>query len=214
MTQGGGIVVSFDIGVRNLAYCVARTQPGALPVVLRWCNVDLLGNQRGGSAVDALLRELDAIVYGDDAAGWQGIAAAAGEDGQVVVLVENQPSKGCKIMSVIQVTIGTYFRVLQMYRALGRVSVRAVSPKSKGSLFAQPANMCQAGRARTRRNQNYRHNKQAAIAAVTAMLQHGTGFSMDSTLATDIRNMFLGGGRRPKLDDLSDCLLQMLSVQG
>lgn len=211
MSQGA-VYVSFDVGIKNLAFCVCRRDAvgGKLNVVC-WRNVDIGVKKSDAAVTDALLNVLDAIAFGDEH--FEGVSGSS----DVHVLIERQPSKGRKLMSVIQSYIEAFFKTCSKYHGGLCVRVHVVSPKCKSSRFlpsgpSGPSVSVQTiaggarGRARSAaRNARYRNNKRASVEAITTMLRSG-----GVVAPPDVTELFLTPKRGLKLDDLADSLLQLV----
>lgn len=180
-------VVSFDIGTRNLAFCVVHVPCSAQPRVVAWEKHDI----KGGSdkhTTDNLLRLLDHV------------ANDVMADEPTIVLVENQPSRACRIMKVVQLYVVAYFDVVAFYT--GRdVVTRCVSPKGKLRTADAPARAL-----RGTRNARYRSNKATAVTAVAGLLD-GDRVDVPDALKRAFRCC-------KKNDDYADCLLQALFFLG
>jgi len=113
MTQ----IVSFDVGIRNLAYCVVNDGQ-----ITHWSKEDL-GCKRHDmqGIVDAMIRLLEVIV-----------ASEIDNTKHVDVLIEQQMSAS---MKCIQTAIEVYFKTLKTRKVLD-ATTHYVSPKLKLKLIA------------------------------------------------------------------------------
>lgn len=113
-------LLSFDVGVRNLAFAelaldrpavgVGAVRECAPPRLVRWGLINLNPSGRKTVTPDDVLSELVAaldreFVAPDPSAVWD------------YVLIENQPSRKNPTMKTIQVAIHTFFATLRMYSA-------------------------------------------------------------------------------------------------
>jgi hypothetical protein len=104
----GYSVVSFDVGIRNLAFAVVRAIPGEVSgsgsgggarlSLERWETIDLGDKVSGATVVSDVVAALDA-------------ADLLGHD---VVLIENQPCMKNPRMKTVQVAIHTYFEAIRL----------------------------------------------------------------------------------------------------
>lgn len=194
--------ISFDIGIRNLAFCVAEVQNNEHNQLTlhRWENVDL-NARKGVPILDALLDVLDDITFGEN---------SNFGNGPVTVVVENQPSKGRKMMSVIQVFIESFFRIMTRYHGDSkRFKVVAISPKIKNRNFVISGGGFE-NEGKKSRNAKYRFNKRQSIATVSKLLSDQ--LLLDNASSNYSKYFCEAPPRKKntiKLDDLADCALQL-----
>ena len=178
-------ILSFDVGVRHLAYCVVELGAplDAPPDIIAWDCLDVTGPGKHciDDVTDLLLSALDERFF---------------EPGGRVfdtVLVENQPANKNPQMKSVQMVIYTYFQMLRRHAA-GVGAVRLVSASRK--LVAAAASGTAAAAAAT----TYAGRKALAVAACRAVLErHGMAGRLAQLQASS------------KKDDLSDCFLQAIA---
>ena len=188
-------VVSFDVGVKNLAYVVAKIkikEDGAKAAEIeRWgtvCVCDATTNARALSkqtAVELVVRALDELDFLECD----------------TVLVESQPRFAPQNVHVAH-AISTYFVVRKRADLDEPVSVHFVHASMKNAtsakiLGARP----KLDRACTAKYAKYARNKRLAIDACAALV------SLDDTLRTTWAAF-------TKQDDAADCLLQLVAWSG
>lgn len=127
------IVVSFDIGIKNLAYSIivasqdTKTNVDKYNILKsitlqEWHKIDLQCNKYDLESISHnLLEVLDNIVYNeiDDI-----------QTQEVHVVIENQPALKSPTMKSIQIVIYTYFNTLCKYMNLSMI-IKLISAKSK-----------------------------------------------------------------------------------
>jgi hypothetical protein len=180
MTTTTTRLLSFDVGVRHLAYADVSVTGADAYTIHRWNLVDVTGGRKlrgvdelSAAIIDVLDRELfDPAVRYDH------------------VLVENQPANKNPAMKSVQMVICTYFAVLRHY--VGNVaSVRMVSATRKLTLRHAPPSCRDAA-------DEYRQRKAQAVYCC----EHYLAEVFKSPAATTQ----LAASK--KKDDLCDCLLQ------
>jgi len=99
-------VLSFDVGIRNLAYAhvTVDVKESRIVQILHWNKIDLheFGDGGGGgsvvtSVIDAMLKSAPVL---SDPSAWD------------VVLIENQPSLKNPVMKTVQVAIHAFFEMV------------------------------------------------------------------------------------------------------
>lgn len=114
-----GLVLSFDIGIKNMALCLMD----ANECILKWCLLDITSSKKNDldSMSRILIQELDNLVidYLDSSV-------------PLVVLIENQPVMKAPTMKSIQMIIYTYFKVLEIHEARD-VKIHLVSAMKKNT---------------------------------------------------------------------------------
>ena len=109
-------VLSFDVGIRNLAYCLVEGEQGS-PRVLKWDVLDVHAKD-----IEAMSSKLVGVLYDLFA-----------EDDISQVLIENQPVMKNPTMKSVQMIIYSFFictRELGM-SSIGRVGLVPASCKNK-----------------------------------------------------------------------------------
>jgi hypothetical protein len=183
--------ISFDVGTRNMAYCVACKTEDAMRIT-HWDNVDIKGTSAKHTTT-ALMALLDRIFFEEMM-----------DDVPTVVLVESQPNRVAQIIRTLQVYIMAYFDIVAKYQ--GRpISTRTVSPRCKLELTKVETSRAPSLPRQAARRRQYRANKEAAVDAVRVIVERRTAVRMDDRLA----QRFLDSKKR---DDLADCLLQAMFV--
>ena len=205
----GKVILSFDVGIRHLAYCVLRV-PSIAPssvrgaVIERWDMIDL----ESVSSVEACCKRLTDELH----------ARFAFEHFDIV-LVERQPKHRSIMMVAIQMFICCYFNVARAVNASSRTP-RAGSSRirfmhascklachceqPKGPDVAVDAGSGSAAAKRTRAQQQaarYKENKRRAVATCTHYL---------TEVLEDYANAALLE-QYPKKDDLCDAFLQAVA---
>jgi hypothetical protein len=177
-------IVSFDVGMRNLAFAAIRVDDERRVGLLRWELIDLAdyeSSEDNQTVVPAIIRALDD-------------ADVLGTDGVDLVLIENQPCMKNPKMKTVQVAIHAFFETLRHYLGAGG-GVRLVNPSNK---------VGHGGK--------YADRKRAAIARCREFLERelvdgGEGL-MSRSAALEVF------GKAKKKDDLADALLQALWYVG
>lgn len=128
------VILSIDVGIRHLAYCLVRSLDGGDFDVLEWNVVDVTGpgKHRLDDMVDMLLSQLDDRFFD-----------APRID---AVLIENQPANKNPIMKSVQMVIFTFFKMLQQYvgnvgavvlvSASAKLTTKHAAPHGKPTSYA------------------------------------------------------------------------------
>lgn len=182
-------ILSFDVGIRNLAYCEFDLSPDMTSCrIVRWEVIDVIGVKKPSfdDLSDALLGVLHDRFF------------MQGDDGEVVydhVIIENQPvTMNPKIKSVA-IMIFTFFRCIHMYTGTAR-SVRFVSAQRKLSSLAHlPPGMVMAPSASVPYAQKKRLSRELSEFYLSTVMPDGKWLAHLRTHAG-------------KKDDLCDCFLQ------
>lgn len=186
-----GRIISFDVGLRNLAYVVLRV-PDAGTDRLRdatiesWELVDLLqahacARARARAPFDVCIQSVLEFLDGTEAF----------QDGADVVLIENQPRCNPRLKSV-QVAMYAYFRTIHLHTS-GFPDVRLIAAGCKLHLRQPPPGLLTA---------TYVQRKRASIAACEHYLRE---------VIRDIPRADAFSAASGKRDDLADCMLQAVS---
>ena len=162
------LVVSFDVGLKNLAYCVLRVDPTAQlegdTFPMCWRSRVAIKDWKVVCAVDEKHPSMDEVCEGvysrlDD------IIETCGLPDRV--LIENQPVLKNPLMKTVQVMIYSYWKMIE--RTSGHsidVMLVNASLKTTGLLPA-------------RGTQSYRDRKKASVAAVEEWLPRDAGSKKD-----------------------------------
>ena len=180
--MGKQYVISFYIGIKNLAYCVL--QEGSednveIENIKDWSICDISRGKSKPTFEDIctnLVDVLDAIVD-------KNVKDAS----NVIVLIENQPAFKAPTMKSIQIFIFAYFKIRK-----APFIPKLISASTKNTFMKKHGYELKA--------KDYKSNKQNSIECVTEYL---TSKSMTYALETLERS--------PKKDDLCDCLLQAMA---
>ena len=176
-------IVSFDVGIRNLAYCIITQDDDKC--LTAWENVDIKG-ATNDATTNKLLELLDHIAFD-----------VLDVSRPIIVLVEDQPRRASNLMKHVQIHISAYFKILCHFQALASVKLKQVNPKRK--LTICPSSV----KSKTRRTQ-YKSNKQAAVTTVSDLLNGPCTIRVSD----DLKSKFFNSKKK---DDLADCLLQAIS---
>jgi hypothetical protein len=172
-------LLSIDVGIKNLAYCLFRD--GNIRV---WQVVDIgiQDNKNIQVLVNAVFDVLDNIVYNE-------MCEADYTKEEIIVLIENQPVMKNPVMKNLQVIIATYATMLERNGVICKVSVKFISASSKLKLIEQETGI--------KITKTYSANKKAAIAHVKTLIEQSGDVYM--------KEVFEG---TKKKDDISDVYLQ------
>lgn len=179
-------ILSFDVGVRNLAYCVIIDDAGKQ--LKAWDNVDIKGSTKDATT-DKLMNLLDHIAFD-----------LLDVNRPIVILVENQPRRASNLMKHIQIHISAYFKILGYFHALVSVKLHDIHPNRKLTMC-----LSQSRLPKGTRQKQYKSNKQAAVHTVSQLLR---GPCADVDISDELKHKFYS---TKKKDDLADCLLQAMS---
>lgn len=196
MAEVPQIVVSFDIGIKNLAVAVLVVPPGAGDVGLPiWRILPLMDAERKTKPKQedmcaALFVHLDALVDELQAAGHATIHD---------VLVENQPSRLNGAMKTIQTWIQAYFALRKHWMSeVERIHLVSAAQKILGHDRAA-ADPGVAALARPATGPAYAYNKKMAVALARYYIAGDAGLVAD----------FAANGA--KRDDLADSAMQAVA---
>ncbi len=179
-------LVSFDVGVRNLAFAVLEVgdESSAVVRVLSWRCIAAAPGIAGGKqvAVEAVLRALDEL------------------GGELLecdtVLVESQP-RFAPLNVQLQHAIATFFILRKRVDLAEPVAVHMVAASLKNRLAAAAVQLGPVAAAT--RGARYARNKRAAVLACDALVER-SGDRLAATWA----------GFKKK-DDAADCMLQAVA---
>lgn len=141
------LVISFDVGSRNLACCVASITNSGVTTILHWDVHDITATSKSDTLVN-LFSVLDEVL--DNVSTHM----------PMTVLIENQPSRTSGIMKAIQHGIVSYF-AMRRYQRGETVTIKEVSARVKLD-----------GRLPCALRSTYRDRKKASVDCVT-MLTRG-----------------------------------------
>lgn len=183
-------VLSFDIGIKNLAYCFLRyhnvsSSDGKEDTrvdIMKWAIIDISCGQSKPS-FDDICANLVSILKSLTT----DIESFMSENDTVTVLIENQPAFKAPTMKSIQIIIYAFFKILgnKMQPRLISATVKNKYMQSKGYEI---------------RPKDYKQAKQSSIRFVNEFLQKHTMHEAQNIIDS-----------HSKKDDLCDCLLQALA---
>ena len=180
------IILSFDVGIKNLAYCIYDSQ---LKVILDWFVLDC-SVAKNENNVLKMIQELDfnSQLLNVD-----------------LILIEKQPSFNPQ-MRIISNCLYVYFTIRIIYEQERKIRILYYSPKKKLNLCLETDSYQKnkdilKKRDKVSRAQRYRNNKKAAIEQTAIILKE----SEFNNKYSDYYN------NSKKKDDLADSFLQILS---
>lgn len=183
------LIISFDIGIKNLAYCILRTgadKSSTTIDVIDWNIIALAAPKEKIPAVQELslrlFAELDGMLDKIDRLGFDVIDS---------ILIENQPSRLNGVMKSVQMLIYSYFQLRRHWEGKVR-SVHLISAACK------------------LKDHDY---------VVDVATTEKTGYELNKWKAVKLAEMYIGDDVRlqtrfcsyKKKDDMSDSLLQALA---
>lgn len=215
--EGGRTVLSFDVGIRHLAYCRLKTD-GFVVRIEAWDSIDLGSNVKRDidRLTCALLTELKDRFT---------MSLVRNPEKRVEVVIENQPAMKNPVMKTIQTVLYTFFQMMRLGSSSDDrhdiKSVRLVSAGSKTRL--KSGSFLSSAPALPAAN-NYAARKKWSVEMTRFLLQTQQQeiplrVSDDpvGSISVAARTFIDGGGsgkrgapKSPKLDDLADALLQGL----
>jgi hypothetical protein len=177
--------LSFDVGVRHLAYADVTVLGRDGYAINRWGVLDVTGGEAltADELAAAIVRELDGAFFDPSGAHYDH------------VLIENQPSLKNPRMKAVQTAVQTYFACIRFYAGCVG-AIRLVSATRKGTLRHAPPFPAAVEGATA--GEKYRARKARAV--VTAR-HYVTCVSPDARAAGILE-------ASKKKDDLADSLLQ------
>lgn len=190
-SQGGGVIVSFDIGIKNLAVAILRTDasaPGSAYIHV-WKIISLADKTEKipgmNELSERLFLALDCLV------------ADLGDDIVIdTVLLENQPARLNGTMKSIQMIIFSYFQLRKHWEGNVRhVAMVSASNKLQTHTYEPPEPVAKPGK---RPMKGYEKNKWKAI-------EIAMNYIKDDAVLLTLYNS------HKKKDDLADALLQAIS---
>lgn len=182
------IILSFDIGIKNLAYCELDKATGRIH---RWDVINLLQEDERCKNVkldEMCMRILDAMNDQFQDAKY------------AYVLLENQPVMKNPIMKSVQIIIYTYFQMQKML--FGEVNeVKLVSARNKLNKLTGVQLEADEEAVFSSMPEGYKKNKKMAVAYVRRLLDKHVPNGNDERIKT----LF---NKSKKQDDLADAFLQ------
>lgn len=177
------VVISFDIGIKNLAYCVARVNT-TIDEICRWEITDISGGKGVKIGFEGIcegtLKALDDVM--------DSIRSRFGSSCDVTVFIENQPAVKAPTMKSIQIIIYTYFKLLP------DCTPKLISASTKNRFLQSQGIDVKV--------KDYRGAKAASIKHITEYL----------TARPHMSDQLAKLQASKKKDDLADSLLQALAV--
>ena len=149
------IILSFDIGIKNLAYCQLDSLSND---ILDWNVIDCTQNKNSVLAVIEQLEKIPNFIESD------------------VILLEKQPSFN-PIMRIIQTTIYVYFTLRYNYELNLKTKILYYSAKNKlkicnSDISSELLDSKSKSRTSKAKKRNYYLNKKAAIEEVKTLLKN------------------------------------------
>jgi hypothetical protein len=170
-------LLSFDIGIKNMAYCITKIQDDNKFKVISLEKVDLNSSGNIQKLIDNTIEFLDNIINDP----------IIDINHKLIILIECQMTS---IMRTIQTCINTYFKVVNKHQRLD-IETIYVSPKHKLKLMDKFPDIITSSK--------YKQNKLDAIFYTTHLLTN-----IDEFKDIDIMNII---NINKKKDDLCDAYL-------
>lgn len=187
------IILSFDVGIRNLAYCQIDS---ITRDILDWNVIDC-GVPKNGNVIVKLIEELESLpnLLESD-----------------TILIEKQPSFN-PLMRIISTAIYVYFTLRLNYELGTKTKILYYSAKNKLKLcantlaFQERNEMTENGELRGKKGKRkcYTFNKKAAIEQTLVLLENK---NKENSIYQKYINYF---EKSKKKDDLADCYLQAIA---
>ena len=179
-------IISFDIGIKNLAYCIMQYVCDQWRVV-RLEKVDLnCPKNNHQKIIDATIELLDVVLY-----------EQADKSRKTYVLIECQMTS---IMRCIQTVINTYFKIHgTLMMANMEIETHYISPKHKLNLITKYEGQYKSMNSHIEHKNKYKKNKSDAVDLGEWLLINKYNFGIDEIL------LKLQGSK--KIDDEMDCFL-------
>lgn len=178
------IILSFDVGIRNLAYCQLDS---ISKDILDWNILDCTV-PKNGNVILKLIEELD------------NVSNLLDSD---IILIEKQPSFN-PTMRIISTAIYVYFTMRLNYEKELNTKILYYSAKNKLKLCNNTTSLQlknnNENKGKKAKRQNYYYNKKAAIEQTIQFIDNSNNFSFI--------NYF---NKSKKKDDLADSYLQAIS---
>ena len=183
-------LLSFDIGIKNMAYCYVRVEDGKMQF-LNLNKIDLNLNKKANTQtiIDTTIDFLDSIIT-------QELEIDINE--KLIVLIECQMTS---VMRCIQTTINTYFKMLNRYESYN-IETCYVSPKHKLNIINKYQDKIASN--------SYKQNKMDAIYFCQYLLEN-TYKDIDTNSHANNEKKFIDiyNGLKKK-DDISDAFLMCI----
>lgn len=178
-------VISFDMGICNLAYCILNVKTDKSYDIIEWKRVKLEGDKKNIEDLSlSLLELLDHITY----------TSIGDPSCDLVWLIENQPAFKAPTMKSLQMVIHTYAMILKK-NVNPNIIIKFMSASSKLKYIEKKSSIKVD-------KKNYKSHKDTSIQYTQELLK-----SLHSTIKIEIIECF---NKEKKKDDMSDCLLQAL----
>lgn len=186
------ILLSFDIGIKNLAYCQIDTDTKD---ILDWYVLDCSGNK---NAVLSVIEQLESVPNLMESH---------------IILLEKQPSFN-PTMRIIQTAIYVYFTIRLNYEQNLNTKILYYSAKNKLKICGETESLQNKNdgkadgtlRGKKGKRKSYYYNKKAAIEQTKINLENKI---KDNQVFYNIFLKFFNSNK--KKDDLADCYLQAIS---
>ncbi len=178
-------LLSFDIGIKNMAYCYIKVNDDGNMKFLNLNNVDLNLCKKANNhlIIEHTIEFLDNLITQD---------LNIDTDDKLIVLIECQMTS---IMKCIQTTINTYFKMIHKYEAFDIQTIN-VSPKHKLNIINKYQDKIASN--------SYKQNKIDAIYFAKYLLENTyKDFDENSHFLNIYQKM-------KKKDDISDAFLMII----
>lgn len=178
-------VISFDMGICNLAYCILNVREDKTYDIIEWKRIKLEGDKK--KLEDLTLSLLDVLDY---------VTYSVIEDisQDMVWLIENQPAFKAPTMKSLQMVIYTYVMILKK-NFNTNIIAKFMSASSKLKYIEKKSSIKVD-------KKNYKSHKETSIQYTQEIL--------NSLHVDDNSKIIESFSKEKKKDDMSDCLLQAL----
>lgn len=174
------VICSFDIGIKNLAFCVAKVVNSKQINIIKWTVINISDNNKLSNLTYTKLFDLCA----DHLDRYESLFNLCDE-----IIFEKQPNVNQK-MKNLSTFIYSYF-ILKYYRTGKITKITPIDAKNKLRVYTGPYVECTI-------KDKYRKNKILGIAYASYYARNNSYFSACFK------------DKRKKMDDFSDCFLQLL----
>jgi hypothetical protein len=188
------IILSFDVGIRNLAYCQIDSETAD---ILDWNIIDC-SVPKGGDVIIRLIEELEnhSNLLETD-----------------IILIEKQPSFNPQ-MRIISTAIYVYFTLRLCYEKSKKIKIIYYSAKNKLKICGETESLQLKNegkidgtiKGKAGKRKSYYYNKKAAIEQTKICLEEK--INTNHIFYNKYLNFFM---QSKKKDDLADCYLQGLA---